>query len=471
MTHNPNFNTSILVAVCIGIIATAYAASASPAKPEGGFASATQNQPWVNSLGIQFVPVPKTDVLVSIWDTRVCDFEEFVSSTGFRASYHMTAIGSDGWMPRGTTWKSPGFKQGPTHPVVGVSWYEAQAFCEWLTQREQSRGLIGKDQRYRLPTDKEWSAAIGGGKYTYGGNSWPPPAGAGNYAGIESGIGDIPEPWGIVTDPREAQPGYEDAYPRTSPVGAFKPNRFGLYDMGGNVWQWCEDTYRASMNGWLLRRKYPFLKDEGFKKHEYRVMRGGSWRSTGKRLTRSDARYFGVPNACNDYTGFRCVLEKPGIPHPKPAAKRVNNSQAFLPCSTVTTVNNQSGPQTFLADASSLEIAKKLKPVPGTRGVTFHLFGNLPTIKAPPGTWLNIHLFARNNPKSYLAANLPEGFKLDPITGIISGKVTKVGQFDIKITAISDSGKGSGTLKIIVVEPDKESQANFRQTVSGRFHP
>lgn len=461
MTHNFSFKIFIIATAFIGGAVAAFAAPASPAIPESVCATAAQNQPWANSIGMKFVPIPQTQVLFSVWDTRVCDFEKFVNATGFKASYHMTAVGSGGWRPRGTTWRNPGFKQGPTHPVVGVSWYEAQAFCEWLTKREQARGLIGQDQRYRLPTDQEWSAAIGGGKYTYGGNSWPPPAGAGNYAGIESAVGDIPEPWGVIGNRREVQPSYEDAYPRTSPVGAFKPNRYGLYDMGGNVWQWCEDYYRASMNSWWLRRKYPFLKDEGFIRPEYRVMRGGSWRSTGERLTRSDVRYFGVPNACNDYTGFRCVLEKSGIPHPKPVVKRVKKSQAFLPCKTTTVVDFHTQVQTFLTDSSESEIAKKLKPAPGTRGVTFFLFGNLPTIQTRPGTSLNIHLMARNNPKSYEAIGLPEGLTLDPATGIITGKVTKLGTYKIKLTAKSDSGKGSGTLKIILIEPDRGVTGEF----------
>ena len=67
----------------------------------------------------------------------------------------------DGWKRRGATWKEPGFKQGPTNPVVGVSWDDVKAFCEWLTKRERGSGALPKSMNYRLPTDIEWSVAVG----------------------------------------------------------------------------------------------------------------------------------------------------------------------------------------------------------------------------------------------------------------------------------------------------------------------
>ncbi len=200
--------------------------------------TATKDAPYENSLGMKFVPVQGTDVIFSIWDTRVKDYAEFVSTAGYNA---------------GTAWKNPGFKQTPKDAVVNVNWNDAKAFCMWLTTKERGEGKIGKNQEYRLPTDAEWSVAVGSGKYPWG-NGWPPPKGAGNYAGL----------MGV------------DAYENTSPVGSFPPNAVGLCDMGGNVWQWCEDWYRANMNESALLEKYSYLKDEeGGPK--YRVVRGGSW--------------------------------------------------------------------------------------------------------------------------------------------------------------------------------------------------
>jgi hypothetical protein len=113
---------------------------------------ATKFHPWVNSLGMEFVPVTGTQVLFSIWDTRLRDFGMFVKSTGYDATGGMYSVGRYGWTQRGATWKKPGFIQGSTHPVVGVSWNDAKEFCKWLTKREQSAGDLpeGRAYRYRV---------------------------------------------------------------------------------------------------------------------------------------------------------------------------------------------------------------------------------------------------------------------------------------------------------------------------------
>jgi hypothetical protein len=105
-----------------------------------GLDNATKDHPWVNSLGMKFVPVAGTQVLFSVWDTRVQDFETFVKSTGYDATGGMYSLGKDGWKQRGATWKEPGFSQGANYPVVGVSWNDAEEFCKWLTKRERSAG-------------------------------------------------------------------------------------------------------------------------------------------------------------------------------------------------------------------------------------------------------------------------------------------------------------------------------------------
>ena len=102
----------------------------------------------VNTLGMKFVRVPGTEVAFCIWETRVKDY----------AAYAAANAGVD------ESWKKPGFKQADTHPVVKVSWYDANAFCEWLTKKELAEGKIKAGQKYRLPTDAEWSVAVGLGK-------------------------------------------------------------------------------------------------------------------------------------------------------------------------------------------------------------------------------------------------------------------------------------------------------------------
>jgi formylglycine-generating enzyme required for sulfatase activity len=73
----------------------------------------------------------------------------------------MESLGKEGWEQREATWKEPGFSQGPTHPVVGVNWNDAKKFCEWLTRGAHDSGMLPRERVYRLPTDAEWSAAMG----------------------------------------------------------------------------------------------------------------------------------------------------------------------------------------------------------------------------------------------------------------------------------------------------------------------
>jgi formylglycine-generating enzyme required for sulfatase activity/tetratricopeptide (TPR) repeat protein len=262
---------------------------------------AAKDHPWINSLGMKFVPVSGTQVLFSVWVTRVQDFEIFPKSASYDCTVGVWSFGKDGSQQRGATWKEPGFSQGPNYPVVGVSWNDAEEFCKWLTKRERSAGDLPQDREYRLPTDAEWSAAVGlqvevgdtpeekSAKvelYPWDiphkrDRSWPPPARAGNYAGEEVRNGD----WPSNLAPIE---GYNDGYQRTSPVGAFPANQFGLYDMGGNVWQWCEDWYN-------------------FKKL-YRVWRGASWESFRRDALLASYRRGVPPDYRCDFAGFRCVV-------------------------------------------------------------------------------------------------------------------------------------------------------------------
>jgi hypothetical protein len=254
---------------------------------------ATKEHPWVNSLGMKFVPVAGTQVFFSVWDTRVQDFEAFVSDTNHDATGGMWSLKDE--REPGATWRKPGFSQGLTHPVVGVSWNDAKKFCEWLTRREQGSGMLPRGRIYRLPTDAEWSAGVGLQgeegtnpkekdrkikRYPWG-EEWPPPAGAGNYAGQEAKTGDWPSGRSIIE-------GYNDGYARTSPVGSFAANASGLYDMGGNVWQWCEDCYSATVQS--------------------RVMRGASWSSRDPGTPLASYRGSASPDYRYNRVGFRCVV-------------------------------------------------------------------------------------------------------------------------------------------------------------------
>jgi len=251
-------------------------------------------RPWTNSLEMRFVPLGR--IHMAVWQTRVRDFEVFVKATGYDAVGVMSsAITQDGLELTTMSWKDPGFRQTPEHPVVGVSWEDAVQFCAWLTKKERSQGLLTGAQSYRLPTDQEWSEAVGlaeapgatpearSGKvddvYPWG-RTFPPPVDAANYAGSESSVG-APEWWAVI-------PGFHDAFPRTAPVAAFKPNSRGLCSVGGNVWEWCTDKFNDTTN--------------------WRTLRGGSWATSRPEEMLSSYRRGYEPFSRCDDVGFRCVI-------------------------------------------------------------------------------------------------------------------------------------------------------------------
>jgi formylglycine-generating enzyme required for sulfatase activity len=187
-------------------------------------------------------------------------------------------------------------KEEPAWPATHVSWKEASAFCAWLTKLERQRGLISARQRYRLPTDHEWSCAAGighlekadlspeeksnalGGMFPWGA-SWPPPHGAGNLCGRESRH-DFPENY--IVDYRDALSG------GALLCRASSANPRGIHDLSGNVWEWCEDLFRPGT--------------------DWRVLRGGSWKSARPQTLLASHRTHDPENYRSDSVGFRCVL-------------------------------------------------------------------------------------------------------------------------------------------------------------------
>jgi hypothetical protein len=209
----------------------------------------------------------------------------------------MLTFTSGSWKLGSASWSKPGFTQKPDHPVVGVSAYDAAAFCRWLTEAERATGVIDGTLAYRLPTDDEWTAAAGTSAYPWG-DMWPPPPEAGNFGGEEAKT---------TLGSRNVIGGYRDSYSYTAPVTASRANAHGFTGLGGNVLEWCETWYRKEMNAPELRQRDPTLNHDAGGA-ALLVLRGSSCFASTPESLRLSHRAADLPTVRAAYTGFRCVL-------------------------------------------------------------------------------------------------------------------------------------------------------------------
>jgi formylglycine-generating enzyme required for sulfatase activity len=161
-------------------------------------------------------------------------------------------------------------------PVERVTWIDAQRFCTALSAMPEEE----KNHRhYRLPADAEfeYAARAGGGS-------------------LQAGIGSLQA--NFNGDYPYGDAAREPYLARTSPVGSYRPNRFGLFDMQGNVWQWCSDWYSEEADGLLKPGAFP-----------QRVLKGCGWNAFGIHC-RLAAREKDNPNNRTGFVGFRVVMEE-----------------------------------------------------------------------------------------------------------------------------------------------------------------
>jgi formylglycine-generating enzyme required for sulfatase activity len=214
------------------------------------------------------------------------EFEVFVKDTGRMLGPCEHWDGNSFRTEEGVFWNNV-FHQSDRHPVVCVNWEDARAYVQWLSRK------TGKS--YRLLSEAEWEYAARAGTTSawYWGDSEANQCRYANGADLSAKAQGITAA-GFVN--------CNDGYPRTSPVGSFRPNPFGLYDMAGNAGEWVEDCYQdtyrgAPTDGSPVETCMP-------KFHDARVMRGGGWNAIPAWM-RSASRDVEVPSQRSDSFGFR----------------------------------------------------------------------------------------------------------------------------------------------------------------------
>ena len=255
---------------------------------------------------------PQREVTISKgFHIGICEVTRGQFAAFVKDAKYVTQAERDGWAfawagriwtkVAGASWKNVGFKQTDAHPVLCVSFDDAVAFCKWMSKKT-SRPV-------RLPTEAQWEYAARGGTQTAyawgdkwaGGKGW---ANAADDTARKRFKGWRTFPW-------------DDGYLFTSPVGTYKANAFGLYDVHGNAWEWCADWYSKD-----YYKDGPKVDPTGPETGSTRVLRGGSWLSSPSRCRVSGRTGCQLQGSyCDLIPSFRIVIEaddsrklpKPGL--------------------------------------------------------------------------------------------------------------------------------------------------------------
>jgi formylglycine-generating enzyme required for sulfatase activity len=242
------------------------------------------------------------------YPVTVGQFRKFVDETGYvtdaEKGHGSWQFWEGRWVVRlDGSWKNPYFEQGDDHPVVSISWNDSVAYCKWLSER------TGVD--FKLPTAAQWEkGARGTDERVYPWGNAIPDGTRANYADIHF--------WNKYDDSRQADKDVDDGYVETSPVGSFPAGAspYGLMDMAGNVWEWCNDVYDRNYYAESPYKNPLGPADTGKLNQERANRGGGSWTDRSGHLTpegghnlRSAARTGDEQNSSDDHMGFRLCID------------------------------------------------------------------------------------------------------------------------------------------------------------------
>ncbi|MEM9122878.1 MAG: formylglycine-generating enzyme family protein [Pseudomonadota bacterium] len=238
---------------------------------------------------------------VSRFEITRAEFARFVAGSGHQASErcwtHEEGVLA---LRRGRDWQNPGIEQADDHPVVCVNWFDAKAYTDWLSER------TGK--AYRLLSEAEWEYAARGerepGTYPqyHFGNAAAELCAYGN--GLDASVGDPVA--GLAPTSALLPNTCDDGYPETAPVGSFKANAFGLFDVHGNALEWVSDCYHPQAYQRAPRDGRAF-EDVSYATETFRcvrVIRGGAW-VYEPRYLRSAFRNASNPEGVSNLMGIR----------------------------------------------------------------------------------------------------------------------------------------------------------------------
>ena len=275
------------------------------------------------------------DFYLGVYPVTVGQYTQFAKETGYKTEAERGSSGGFGFdgkalvQKKEFNWRNPGFAQTDSHPVALVTYDDAQAFVRWLAKKSHREVF--------LPTEAQWEYACRAGTTTA------------YYAG--DAAGDLQEIGWYQTNAGNG----------THPVGEKQPNRFGLYDMNGNVYEWCRDWY-GPYEGENVKDPEESRSDRT--KPARRVLRGGSWLK-GAAACRSAARYRNTPSSRNADNGFRVAISAEVIVEKADAAQTGVPNQVIIP-QAITQTAEQAAPPTasdnVVAMAGDVQAAVSAEP-------------------------------------------------------------------------------------------------------------